>query len=109
MLKQELRHDMQFGNVFPQNFLCLGVAVCDIVLDFCVDLGRCLFGVGLVVTELFAQKDFAVRGTVGDGSKLLAHAVLGNHREHQIGGTFDIVRGTGRNIVQNDGFRHTTA
>ena len=69
-------------------------------LDFRIDLACHVLAITLGVAVVAAQKDFLV-GIVADQTKLVGHAVLGDHGAGHSRSLLDILGSAGGNIVKN--------
>ena len=72
-----------------KNFFGLCITLCDVVLDFFINGGSGFFGIGLTA-ELRTKKTVIFCGIV-DGTEFFTHAVLCNHGNNELSGTFNIV------------------
>ena len=77
-------------------------------LDLRIDLACHVLAVALGVAVVAAQEYFFI-GIVADQTKLVGHAILGDHGASHTGSLLDILGSAGGDIVENQLFGDTSA
>ena len=90
---------MELIFVFFQNRLRTPVVTIDDFSDFSIDRMHGHIGNLLVLSYRTAEEHFAVIFTIGQRTQLLGKSPFCDHIAGNIRGTFDVVRGTRRNVI----------
>jgi hypothetical protein len=88
--------------VLRQDFLRTAVGLGDEALDLVIDLERRVLAVVLVLRDLAAEEDLLFLLAEGERAHRIAHAPLAHHLASEIGRTFEIVAGAGRDAAERD-------
>src|SRR5205823_3086342 len=108
-LDQDLRDLVQLVHVLAQDGERKLVRLLDHTADLVVDLARDLLGVVGLGAVVAAEERLVVAAAQHAGAELLAHAEAHDHLLRRRGDPFEVVRGAGRDLVEDDLLRRAPA